>query len=286
MAGSFSLCGFGGVLSARFSASSRRFSVSRFVYVSDVTMVSRNRGKPKLTLRDLSRIAPTDEERKAVRKALRDVESPITTAVLGASIVELELETELRNRFRRADDETWKSLTGDVGPLSTFNQQIIAAYGFGILDDVTRDGMDTVRRIRNAFAHTKTLFDFDHELVARELKSVTLPKAKSTLHKRLVRIRRLSGGPREAYAVLCLIMALELLNKRNKRVKANSARARVRRRQKIFRDAIRNPRPSGGLGLLGLFGRYPHVDPSQTLGGGGLLGDRNSDTSASGKKDK
>lgn len=158
-------------------------------------MPSRNRGKSKQKLRDLSRIPPTKEERKAVQQELIENESPIATAILGATIVEMELETELRTRFSRKDDDTWKDLTADGGPLGTFNQKIVAAYGFRILDDVLRDGMDTVRHIRNAFAHSKRLIDFNHELVTRELRLVTLPKGKrSALYKQFLAVRTLREG--------------------------------------------------------------------------------------------
>lgn len=228
-------------------------------------MSSRNRGKPKPTLRDFSRIPLTQEERTAVREALRDNESPIATAILGATIVEMELETELRNRFTRKDDDTWKDLTGEVGPLGTFHQKIIAAYGFRILDNVLLDGMNTVRQIRNAFAHSKRLIDFNNKLVTRELKRVTLPKGKqSTLYQQFSAVRGLDEGPRLAYVLLCLALTLRLMDKRIKRGKARATRAE-RNRRKALVEALRQTTSTDGTVPLGLLAGYPPVDPSQTI---------------------
>ena len=234
-------------------------------------MPSRGRGRQKPKLTDLSRHSPTTEERAAVRDALVSNESPIATAVLGATVAEYELESELRSRFRRKDDDTWKELTSDIGPLGTFNQKIIAAYAFGVLNEVTRDGMNTIRQIRNVFAHSKRLVDFDHELIVRELRRVTLPKGtRSKLYERLSGVRRLNGGPRKAYVGLCLILGLELLGKRRKREGAAS-RARHNRRRQALAEALRHPHELGGLGLRGLLGGYPPVDPKKTVLGRGLL---------------
>lgn len=100
-------------------------------------MASRNRGKTKLKLRDLSRHRPTLEETRQIVDALVD-SPPIVTAVLGATLIEQELDDLLRARFSRRDDETWKDLTDEKGPLSTFNSKIVAGYAFGIYDQTTQ----------------------------------------------------------------------------------------------------------------------------------------------------
>jgi hypothetical protein len=235
-------------------------------------MASRNRGKSKVSLRDLSRIQPTDEERREVRQALAR-ESPIATAILGASVVEYELEAELRARFRRSDDEAWKLLTGDNGPLGTFSQKILAAYGFGIADATIKDAMDTIRQIRNAFAHTKKLIDFENEIVVRELRAVSLPKAKrSVLYKDLFDVREFRGDPRIAYASLCLVVGMNLLDKRIKRAEAKTARLHARLRRQQFANALHQPPALRQAGLLGLLGGYRSADPTKTILGSIPLG--------------
>ncbi|MGH6846795.1 MAG: hypothetical protein ACREC0_04970 [Methylocella sp.] len=73
---------------------------------------------------------------------------------------------------RIREKETWSELTSDNGPIGTFNQKIAIGYAFGICDERTRDNLYNVRSIRNAFAHSKTIISFDHELVLDELKKI------------------------------------------------------------------------------------------------------------------
>lgn len=199
-------------------------------------------------------------------------ESPIATAILGAALVEHELESELRLRFRRKDDSTWKDLSADSGPLGTFNQKIIAAYGFGILDGITKDGMNTVRNIRNAFAHSRQLIEFDHKLIVSELRKITLPMNKrAKMYEDLSLAQSLEKGPRTSYIVLCFTLSLYLLDKRHK-LEAKASQARRDRRRRELAAALQQIPTTGGLGLLGRLGGYPPVDPSQTvLGSYGLL---------------
>lgn len=227
-------------------------------------MASRNRGKFKPKLRDLSRISPTSEELQEVWRSLREG-SPITTAILAAGIVEHELETALRACFSRSDDETWKLLTNDNGPLGTFNQKIIAAYGFGIVDDTVKHALDSIRQIRNVFAHTKRLIDFDHELIVQELKKVSLPQEKrSHLSKRLSRVREMESGPTAAYGTLCIAVCIKLLDRRLRQAKARNA-ARTRRRRQALASALRQPPALHTAGLLRLLTGYPPVDPKKTI---------------------
>ena len=241
-----------------------------------------------MKLRDLSRIPPTFEERAAVREALNNNASPITIAILGSSIVEHELETELRSFFRRSDDETWKLLTGDTGPLGTFNQKIIAAYGFGIVDEVYKKALDAIRQIRNAFAHTKRLIDFDHELIEKELKTLKLPTAKrSFLYKQLVSIRAIEGGPRTAYILLCFVVNIRLLDRQLRRSKAKSyARKRASQRREELAKVLRRPPSSRRLGLLGLLGNYQPGDPKKTILGEAALAASELESDDDGKTDK
>ena len=250
-------------------------------------MPSRNRGKPKPKLGDLSRVAPTDEERADVQNALERERSAITIAILGASQVEHELETELRDCFRRSDDETWKMLTDDRGPISTFSQKITMAYGLGVIDDVTLKSLNTIRQIRNAFAHTKRLINFENELVVRELKKVALPvESKGRLYRYLSSVRSVQYGARPSYVKLCLIVCVKLLERRTRRVKAKNARAETRYRRQILAKALDLPPSPRGGGLLELLTGYRSVDPRKTILGGAALSDRDLDASEPDKKDK
>jgi hypothetical protein len=125
--------------------------------------MSRNRGKIKPKLRDLSNLVLTREEEEALATAAVHA-NPTVTAIMGAVMVEHELEGLLRSRLSKKDDDTWSDLTLDNGPFGTFHKKINAAYALGIYDDTTKQNLNIVRNIRNAFAHSKKLIDFDHPL--------------------------------------------------------------------------------------------------------------------------
>lgn len=184
-----------------------------------------SRGKPKPSLRDLSRQIPTREQRTALAAAF-DEGAPFVTAILGQALVEHELETLLRTRFKNKDETTWARLTGENGPLNTFSQKITAGHAFGFYDEITRSYLNTIKLIRNAFAHPKRLIDFDEELIAKELKNVALPKHKhGAQHKAIKAVRSQYIDPREAYILLCR----EVLNRQTRGFKASIRNLRRKR---------------------------------------------------------
>src|SRR5947209_9165472 len=84
----------------------------------------RNRGKRKATLRDLRRVSLSyDELRDLLRAAASN--PPAIAAIFGASLLEHEIERLIRSHFKRQDDETWNDLTGENGPLHSFNAKIL-----------------------------------------------------------------------------------------------------------------------------------------------------------------
>lgn len=200
-------------------------------------MASRNRGRTRKTIRDLSREWPSFEEKRAVTQALLQAgASPIVVAILGAAMLEHELEQSLRPRFRHKDDETWTKITDLDGPLGTFHAKIVAGYAFGIFDGTIREAFHTVRRIRNAFVHSKKLIAFDNELIAAELTSVDLPeKKKGKLYRDLNLVRKVAQSePQVAFYLLCLAVENHLMRKR---IKVTRAKTRYWRRaaEKLYR---------------------------------------------------
>jgi hypothetical protein len=235
--------------------------------------------KPKLA--DISRVHPTMAEHDAVIEAmLASASSPIVTVTLGASMVEVELEKALRKRFARSDDETWGRLTSDIGPLNTFHQKIETAYALKIVDEKLRDDLVLIRKVRNAFAHTRRMIDFDEEAVAVEVnkfKTAVRPRPKK---------------PRELFELVCLKVIIRLI-KRNTRL-IDKATQRLRRKTRPFRSLSeiandyyeRNPQVLRGLYGLGLPG--PRPSGPMTLGAApqrqGLLGPPLEPSSETGKK--
>lgn len=224
-----------------------------------------SRGKPKQSLRDLSREHATSEEVTAVSKAILSASSPIVAAILGATIVEQEMEVLLRKQLKRNDKETWERLTGEAGPLSSFWQKTELGYALKLLDDVVRDHINTIRHIRNAFAHSKKLLDFDHPLILKELRTITPPSKRSKRYKDFRVVADLVGDsnpqPQQAYVELCMFAAIELMRRDTKSIKAS-----VRQLQRKIDKITRPYRP--GLDFLGS-GLMSGADP-KFQGGLGL----------------
>jgi hypothetical protein len=119
-----------------------------------------SRGKPKPKISDISRTPPTREELDALAASLESDElHPITAAILGAVLVEHELENELRRRLR-CNDDTWGELLSDIGPLRTFHSKIVMGCALRMYNDDVRFDLNIVRNIRNQFAHSKKLVSF------------------------------------------------------------------------------------------------------------------------------
>ncbi len=197
------------------------------------------KGSNKERLRALSTAFPSEDEVDALLKAhFVPAESPIIIAILGQTLLEIELDTLLRTHFSRRDDEMWKQLTSEYGPLSTFKRKITAGYAFGIYDKIIRDGLNTVRDIRNAFAHSHRPIDFSHDYIRTELKTITLPdKQESQLYKWLTDVPYLADKdptskseqmpPQIAFKDLCFILMTVLLKKQTRRLKTKQRRSKT-----------------------------------------------------------
>jgi hypothetical protein len=191
-------------------------------------MPSRNRGMPKRKLRDLSRQTPTPQELDALIDEMgRTIGNapPVVTAIFGLAMLDHELESRIRMRLKRKDEETWSKLTDQGGPLSSFYSKMMLGYALGLYDDVFRHNLDICRQIRNAFAHAKKLITFDHELIVDAIKAVKLPAGKrSQYYQSLASVKSMKGGCQNSYAGLCLVLSTELIRKDTVRLKASSRR--------------------------------------------------------------
>jgi len=186
-------------------------------------MASHNPGKARIKLRDLSHRQPELQDNIDRLKELGKEHHPITTAILGAVMVEHDLETLLRSKFKRKDDETWATLVADNnGPLNSFYSKIVAGYALGIYDEGMRNDLHIVRKIRNAFAHSKRLIHFDLPLIEKELRRATrsaLPRKDWTDNRDRNAVR---------YKNLCLWLSTKLLRTQTRRYKSKSYRDRRR----------------------------------------------------------
>jgi hypothetical protein len=205
-----------------------------------------------------------------MRYAIADMQTPsMVVAILGASYIEAQLERMIRPRVFRKSDDDWSKLTSENGPFSTFHQKILMGYALGFYDVKIMDALKRVKSIRNAFAHGKRIFSFDHESVRHELKSVPLSGSpRSALHKRLKIVRSVQSDGRIPYVILCLSLMLELGMREQRAMKR-----RAKRRGRAEKTLPANPLVTALQGWkgsgLGMMPQIQNDDPtSQGLGAG------------------
>jgi hypothetical protein len=231
---------------------------------------------PRKGLRDLTREHPTAEEVKAVFEALSGAVAntpPIVAAVLGAAILDYDLERLLRRRLTRKDDATWELVSGENGLLGTLNAKIVLGYAFGFYDEKLKSNLNTVRRIRNVFAHAKKLMDFDNPTIRETLQKVDLPTKPGRWNKTIAAVRSVAaeGRGQEAFTVLCVELSRQLA--RYEAARTRRTRRRPRRAPPVnpFLSTMLGQAPetlaSGPFALLFAAGS------AHLVGEGGLLAD-------------
>jgi hypothetical protein len=124
------------------------------------------------TLRDLSRARRTfGEDVDAFQKEIKDG-SDRTCCILMAAVVERTLERCILLRLGIHDEEKINPLFERDGALSTFYGTIHLAYAIGLINHDIRDDLNTIRQIRNAFAHSELVLDFKVPEVSTALKKL------------------------------------------------------------------------------------------------------------------
>lgn len=168
---------------------------------------------------------------------------PIATAIMATAIIEIELEDLLQRRLPRKDEETWRVLTENNGPLSTLYSKIMMGYALNIYDEHVRDLLHIVRNVRNAFAHSKKLIDFDNDLIVAEIRSAPLPKKNNYglgrgYRKTIESIREAApDGARYTYLSLIWTLSTILIKKETQSLVAQ--RSRVRKKVQSLSGANR-----------------------------------------------
>jgi hypothetical protein len=237
--------------------------------------MSGSRGKPKPKLRDLSQQPLTYDEQDALLEAVVTKMPPVAVAILGAILVEHELETSLRKKLPRKDDKTWLDMLDETGPFSTFSRKIMAGHALRIYDKKIQTNLDIVRTIRNAFAHSKRVIDFNHPLVMAQLRRVAVP----TLNQKRYRDIRKNTDGLDAYRSLCLQLATWLIKRRMRTL--TSHRKRKPRKYSSFFDALvpslklanlGQPPEDGQLSPLQLYSLSQSGDPTPPTQGGYVAG--------------
>lgn len=82
-------------------------------------------------------------------------------AIVGAAIMERRLGEALRTKMRPLSRSLDERLFEGYGPLATLAARADLAYALSLINKDAYDKLTTARRVRNRFAHTDDLVDFD-----------------------------------------------------------------------------------------------------------------------------
>lgn len=86
---------------------------------------------------------------------------PRAAAIVGAAMMEAALKRAVLFRLRKLNSEEHAALFGPDNPLGSFSGKIKIGYALGIYERPTRKDLDSIRTIRNAFAHANLQISFD-----------------------------------------------------------------------------------------------------------------------------
>lgn len=184
----------------------------------------------KRTLRDFLKRPPSKEDEEYFNQVM-NAPSDLAAAILLAIDVEHHLEKSIIFYLQRRDDATLDMLIRDAGPLGTFNAKIVLAYALGIIDQDWMTILNTIRRIRNVFAHARKLTKFSTPEIRDQIYRLKEPKNSDESLSEAIRVARgitspnmqetvngpndldnnLSLTGRAGYIILCLAIIAFLL---------------------------------------------------------------------------
>jgi hypothetical protein len=151
-----------------------------------------SRGQKKQTLRDFTRGNPSKEDDEYFRDAM-NAPSDMACAILQAIRIEHELEGCILLRFHRRDQDTIDLLSKDNGSLGTFFAKIGLGYALGIYGADLMEHLNVIRRVRNAFAHSRRKISFASPLIRAELHALrNYPGASETIREYVRLIKSLT----------------------------------------------------------------------------------------------
>jgi hypothetical protein len=125
-------------------------------------------------VRRLSKLDPGPDDFKHYQEEAGAEKGHRGAAILRATDVENALRKSIR-RWLNLGPKMRDELFGSNGPGGTFTNKIIIAHALGIFGDKTRQNLDIIRTIRNAFAHAAHPIRFDDPDIATLCEYLEVP---------------------------------------------------------------------------------------------------------------
>jgi DNA-binding MltR family transcriptional regulator len=90
--------------------------------------------------------------------------------IVGAAMLEEQLLRALLTKMRPLNAKLKNKLFDGYGPLSSFSAKIDMSYALSTVTKEQHDDLNTVRKIRNDFAHSKSPVNFDSPQIRAHFK--------------------------------------------------------------------------------------------------------------------
>jgi hypothetical protein len=182
-----------------------RFSAPFAVGVSSMPKKRASRGRNKPSLRDLPHQMPTDIEFERLIADMDALDARAAALIMGALIDNL-LEYAIFHNFVDLTEPQFNSLFRDpTAPLTSFAAKTALAHALGVFGNEFKKQLDTVRAIRNTFAHTILPIDFDHPPVSAKCRD--LDPSRLTDHT----YQAETDSPRERFTTVANMIATHLI---------------------------------------------------------------------------
>lgn len=94
--------------------------------------------------------------------------------IVGGAIID-EVLRDILESFLLKEKEKNKEIFSGNGPLATFSAKITMAYLLGLISKWERDRIDTIRKIRNDFAHGLETASFSNQSIKDRCASLKVP---------------------------------------------------------------------------------------------------------------
>jgi hypothetical protein len=161
-----------------------------------------SRGRKRPTLGDVTRRLVGEDDINSISAELLSGNDR-TCAIVACELVNTSLMAALTAHFVQLEEGDGESLFfGQAAVLGSFSARIVIGRAIGVFGNQTFEVLQTVRRIRNAFAHSALPVEFTLELIANEC--MKLPDEKLSLSRELKAQFTDVAPLRERYVAVCL----------------------------------------------------------------------------------
>lgn len=141
-----------------------------------------------------------------------DEQPDLTVAVMGGALLESALERLLVIQFTSKRKELPGKLFENRGPMSDFNSKILIGEAFGVLRPKIADELQTIRHIRNTFAHARSPVTFETPQISKEILGLQMLLIMQSVevkgeHEETIRLFA-SIKPRDAFLLIVRMLFL------------------------------------------------------------------------------